>query len=100
MLDINIVGGHTQLSSDDLSKGCLVSLTLRLYTDTRKSLAGRMDANFAAIEHLNACNVEVFARASAHNLGKGRDANAHQFATRTLLSLLPTQPFIVHVLHG
>src|SRR2546428_2677354 len=76
-----------------------MALPLCLHTDARENLARWMDANFAAIEHLDTSNIKVFTRAGANNLCKARDANAHQFATSTLFALFTTYPFIVYILH-
>src|SRR5260221_430047 len=100
MLDIDIVRRHPEFCGDDLRKGRFMSLPLRLHADAGENLAGGMDANLAAIEHLNACNVEMFVGASAHDLRKGGDADAHQFTTRTLFGLLAAQPLVVYILHG
>src|SRR5947209_20239845 len=99
MLDIDIIRRHAQFGANDLGKGCLVSLALRLHTNTGQNLARGMDAYLTAIEHLNTRDIEVLARSSPDDLGEGRDANAHQFTTRTLFGLLATQPFVVYILH-
>src|SRR5438105_13464174 len=99
MLNIDIIRRHAQFGANDLGKGCLVSLALRLHSNTGQNLARGMDANLTAIEHLNTRDIEVLARPGADDLGEGRDANTHQFTTRTLLSLLAAQPFVVYVLH-
>ena len=76
-----------------------MSLPLRLYTDACENLARWMDAYFAAVEHLDASNIKMFPRASAHNLSKAGDTNPHQFSPGTLFGLFSTQPFVVNVLH-
>src|SRR6266849_499334 len=99
MLDIHIIGRHAQFCGDDLGKGRLMPLTLRLHTYTREYLARGMDANLTAIEHLSTCDVEVLAGTSTHYFSKGRDADAHQFTTCPLFGLFAAEPFVVHILH-
>ncbi len=70
MLNIDIIRRHTQFGGDDLRKGRLVSLALRLHTYAGQRFAGRMHANLAAIEHLNASDIEMLARPGTNNLGE------------------------------
>src|SRR5260370_24453943 len=76
-----------------------MSLALGLHTDTGEDLAGRMDANLTAIEHLNTDDIEVFAGTGANDLGKARDADTHQLTARPLFGLFTAQPFVIYVLH-
>src|SRR2546421_5406686 len=76
-----------------------MSLALRLHTDTGEDLAGRMDTNLAAIEHLNAGDIEVFAGTGANDLGKARDADTHQLTACPFFGLLTAQPFVIYILH-
>ncbi len=45
-----------------------MSLALSLHTNASQCLARRMHANLAAIEHLNASDIEMLAGACADNL--------------------------------
>ena len=65
-----------------------MSLSLCLHSNAGEYLAGGMNANLTAIEHLDTGNIEMLPRTSTDDLGKGRDTNAHQFASGTLLRLL------------
>src|SRR5438874_9510448 len=76
-----------------------MSLSLCLYADACECLAGGMNANLTAIEHLNTSNIEMFPRTSTDDLGKGRDTNTHQFASGTLLCLLTAEFLIAYILH-
>ena len=80
-----------QLLGDDLGVRRLVALALRLGAEAGDRLAGRMDADLARVEHLDAEDVEVVRRAGADDLGEARDADAHQLAARALLGLLLAQ---------
>ena len=77
MLDIDIIGRHAQFGPDDLGEGRFMSLALRLHADARNRLAGWMHTNLAAIEHLDTCDIEVLAGASADDLGEAGDTDAH-----------------------
>ena len=73
-------GGNAQLLGQDLRVRRLVPLALRLGAEARDRLAGRVNADLAAVEHLDAEDVEVLRRAGADDLGEARDADAHQLA--------------------
>ena len=65
-----------------------MALALRFVPGAHDARARRMDADLGAVEHLDAEDVEVLPRPGAHDLGEGRDADAHQLASRALLGLL------------
>ena len=71
----------------------------RLDADPGEDLAGRMDADLARVEHLDAEDVEVVRRPGADDLGEAADADAHQLAALALLGLLPAQAGVVDHVH-
>src|SRR5260370_15751615 len=77
-----------------------MSLPLRLHANARQDLTRGVHPNLAAIKHLDTSYIEVFARASADDLGESRDADDHQFTLCPLLCLLAAQPLVVYILHG
>src|SRR5262249_59050843 len=77
----------------------LVALALRLRPEARDSLARGMHADLAAVEHLQAENVEVLGRARADDLGEARDADAHELAALAHLGLLPAQLRVADRVH-
>src|SRR5262245_42892341 len=89
LLDLDVRGGDAELLGEDLRLGRLVPLPLRLRPETGDGLAGRMNADLAAVEHLEPEDVEVLGGAGAHDLREARDADAHQLAPLPLLRLLP-----------
>ena len=76
-----------------------MAVSLVLYPNTRQRFAGRMNADLAAIEHLDAHNIEMLARTSADNLRKGGDADAHEFTACPLFCLFAAQSFVAYILH-
>ena len=51
-----------------------------LHREPQQRLAGRVDAQLAAVGHAEAEDVHVLARAGADALGEERQADAHQLA--------------------
>ena len=68
--------------------------------DPGQHLAGRVDPDLAAVEHLQAEDVEVVRGPGAHDLREAADADAHQLALGALLGLLLAQPRVVDRVHG
>src|SRR5579884_489852 len=99
MLDIDIVRRHTKFGGDDLREGRFVPLALRLHADAGQRFAGRMHANLAAIEHLNARDIKMLARAGPNDFGETGDADAHQLTTGALLRLFAAQSLVIYILH-
>src|SRR6185503_14150366 len=89
--DLHVRGGNAELLRDDLRVRRLVSLPLRLRTETRDGLSRRMNADLSRVEHLEAENVEGVRGAGADRFGEARDANAHELTACTLLRLLSAQ---------
>ena len=89
-----------ELFRDDLGVRRFVALALRLRAEARDRLAGRMDADLARVEHLDAQDVEVLGRAGADDLREARDADAHQLAALALLELLLAQGLVADHVHG
>src|SRR4030095_5972648 len=73
---------------------------LRLGAEARDGLAGRVHADLAGVEHLEAKDVEMLGGAGAHDLGEARDADAHELAPLALLLLLALEPGIADGVHG
>ena len=99
MLDVDIVRRHAQFSPNDLRERCLVPLSLRLHADTRDRLAGRVHANFAAIEHLDTRDIEMLAGTSADDLSEGGMPMPISSPRARFSDLLASQSLVVHVLH-
>ena len=82
-----------------------MALALALGADPGDARAGRMQADFAGIEHRNAQDVAILRRSGADDLGEERHAEAHDLAGlaalegRTLRRLLLAQAGIVDRLH-
>ena len=100
LLDLDVLGRDAELLGQDLSVGGLVPLALRLGAEASDGLAGGVDPDLAAVEHLEAQDVEVLGRAGAHDLGEARDADAHQLSSLTLLGLLAPQIGVADRVHG
>ena len=82
---------EAELFGDDLRPRRLVALALMARAGAHDARAGRVDADFGAVEHLDAHDVEVLARTRADDFGKRRDADAHQLAALALLGLFLAQ---------
>ena len=65
-----------------------MALSLALGTHAAHRFAGGMNANLAAVEHLDAGDVEGVRRAGPDDLHKAGNADAHQLALLALLFLL------------
>src|SRR5262249_13135218 len=59
LLDLDVLCGNTQLLGQDLRVRRLVALALRLCTEARDGLAGGVDTDLAAVEHLETEDIEV-----------------------------------------
>src|SRR5262249_56706222 len=99
LLDFDVRRRDAELLGDDLCVGRLVSLTLRLGAEPRGGLPGRVDADLARVEHLDAEDVELLRRPGADDLGEARDADAHQLAAVALLRLLLSEAGIADLVH-
>src|SRR5262249_35063205 len=99
LLDLDVLRGNAQLLGQDLRVRRLVALALRLGAEARDGLAGGMDADLAAVEHLETEDVEVLRWAGAHNLREARNADAHQLAALALLLLLAAQLGVADRVH-
>ena len=97
--DLDVLDREAELLGDDLGERRLVALALGLDADPGQHLAGRMDADLARIEHLQAEDVEVVRRPGADDLGEAADADAHQLAALALLGLLLPQAGVVDDVH-
>ena len=75
-------------------------LSLRLRAEARDRLPGRVDADLAGVEHLDAQDVEVLRRSGAHDFGERGDAETHEFAAGALLLLLPAEVGVADQVHG
>src|SRR5262245_4837265 len=82
---------EAELFGHDLRPGGFVALALGFGPGPHDACAGRMDADFGAVEHLDAENVEMLRWSGAYDLGERREPDAHQLAARALLSLLLEQ---------
>src|SRR5439155_11882850 len=100
LLDLDVGGGDAQLLGQDLGVGGLVPLPLRLGPEPRDRLAGGMDPDLAAVEHLEPEDVEVLGRPVADDLGEARDPDAHELAAPALVRLLASQLRVADALHG
>src|SRR4030095_12878232 len=100
LFHLYIGGGNAQLLGKDLRIGRLVTLPLRLGSESRDVLARRMNANLAGVEHLQSQDVEVLGGAGPHDLGEARDADAHQLAPLPLLRLLAPELSVADAVHG
>src|SRR5262249_57217276 len=78
----------------------LVPLPLRLRPEAGDGLARGVDADLAAVEHLETEDVEVLGGAGAHDLREARDADAHQLAPLPLLRLLAAELGVADGVHG
>ena len=76
-----------------------MSLPLRFGAEARHRLAGRVDANFGGVEHLDAEDVEIGGRTRADDFGEAGNADAHQFAARALFRLLLAQIGVANRVH-
>ena len=99
VLDLDVLDREAELLGDDLGVGRLVTLALGLDPDAGQHLAGRMDADLAAVVHLQADDVEVVGRPGPDDLGEAADADAHQLAAFPLLELFLAQPGVVDPVH-
>jgi hypothetical protein len=99
LLDLDILDRQAELLGQDLGKRGLVALALALHADPRDRRAGGVDTHLAAIEHLEAQDVEGVRGTSADDLGERRDADAHQLALSALLGLLLAQLPVADPLH-
>src|SRR5215208_5385018 len=88
VMDVHVLRGDPQLAGDDLGEGGLVSLSLALHPDLQDGLTRRVDTQFGAVEHLEAGYVALLLGTRAHDLGEGRDADAHDPALLASLFLL------------
>src|SRR5262249_41873414 len=84
LLDLDILRGDPELLGEDLRVRGLVALALRLRAEAGNGLARGMHADLAAVEHLQAEDVEMLGRAGAHDLGEARDADAHELTALAL----------------
>ena len=84
---VDVVGWDSGDLRDDLRKGRLVSLTLRLDRDPYHGLARRVDPQLSTVGHPEAEDVHVLARASANTFGEEAEADPHQLAPLALLGL-------------
>ena len=75
-------------------------LALGLGAEARDGLARRVNADLAAIEHLDAEDVEVLRRPRADDLREARDADTHELAAFPLLRLLAPEVGIADPVHG
>ncbi len=91
----DIVRRQADLGRQDLREGRGVALALTDGAEARDCRSGRMDADFAGIEHAEAENVAVLDRPGADDLGEEGDADAHQAAR-----LAPGEGFPVGFLLG
>ena len=73
LLDLDVGDRDAELLGDDLGVGRLVALALRLDAEAGDGLAGRVDADLARVEHLDAEDVEVVRRAGADDLGEASE---------------------------
>jgi len=76
-----------------------VTLALRLRAKAGDGLARGMDAQLAAVEHLDAEDVEVPRGARPHDLREAADADAHQLAPGAPLGLLAAQLLVADQVH-
>ena len=65
-----------------------MALTLGNRTKPRNRRPRGVNANFATVEHAKTKNIAVLDRASADNLGKEAQADAHQAARLASLEVL------------
>jgi hypothetical protein len=79
---------NSQLLSDDLRIGSLMPLSLALGSHAAHGLARGMNANLAAVEHLDAGDVEGMGRPGADSFHEAGNTDAHQLALFALLLLL------------
>src|SRR5262249_44869624 len=99
LFDGDVRGRDAELLREDLRVGRLVTLPLRLRAEARDGLAGRMDADLARVEHLDAEDVEVFRRPRTDDLGEARNADPHQLAALALLGLLLPELGVSDLVH-
>src|SRR5262249_24760020 len=97
--DLDVLRGDAELLGQDLRIRGLVALALRLRAEAGNGLARGMHADSAAVEHFQPEDVEVLRGARAHDLGKARNADAHQLAALALLGLLAPQLRIADRVH-
>src|SRR6266498_4899552 len=90
VLDQDVLGRDSQLLGHDLGERGLVSLALGLHSDLEDRLAGRMDAKFGRVEHLQAEDVVILTWARPDDLGEGCQPDAEQPA------LLPGSLLLLH----
>src|SRR5262245_2285393 len=95
----HVIDRNSEFFGDDLSVSRFVSLALRLGAESRDRFAGRVDANFGAVEHLQPQDVEVLRRACTDDLGEAADADSHQLSALALFSLLLFELRISDILH-
>src|SRR5262249_36483692 len=76
LFHLDVAGRDAQLLGDDLGVGGLVPLALRLRAEAGDGFAGRVHAQLARVEHLDAQDVERLRRTGADDLGERRDADA------------------------
>jgi hypothetical protein len=98
--DVDVLRRDPDLLGDDLRERRLVTLPLGLDRQPDDGLAGRVDAQFAAVGHAEAEDVHVLARSGADGLGEERDPDAHQFAAFALLGLLLAEFVVPGHRHG
>src|SRR3569623_1207743 len=96
LFHLNHFGRQTQFRGDDLRISGRMALTLRDRAHACDGAAGGVDTDLATVEHADAEDVAVLARAGADDLGEGADANAHQLAALALLRLFFAQALIAH----
>ena len=87
-LDGHIGGGDAQFFGDDLGVGGFVSLALAFGSHTAHRLAGGMDANLGAVEHLDAGDIEGVRRSGTDDFDETGDTDAHQLTACAFLLLL------------
>src|SRR5262249_25521056 len=97
--DLDVGGGDAKLLGEDLRARGLVTLALRLRAEGCDRLVGRVHADLARVEHLEAENVEVLGRTRADDLREARDADAHELPALALLGLLATQLRVADRVH-
>ncbi len=75
---LDVLGGQADHVGDDLGEGRLVPLALGLHAEAQLRLAGRVDAQLAAVGHPEPEDVHVLARTGPDALGEEGEADPHE----------------------
>src|SRR5204863_1998336 len=100
VVDDDIGGRDPELVAHDLGEGRLVALPLALDPELEDGLPGGHDGELRRVEHLDAQQVVVLARAGPGDLGEARHPDADEPAPAAALLLLLAELLVAGLLES